>query len=104
MKYVLVTGAYGGMGKAVTSMLVENGFAVFALDKSVEQPANNVIPIEADLTSVESISSAYDKISTYTTELYAIVHLAGIYMLHSSRSARKNTKEYLMSTSTVPLT
>ncbi|MBP3387551.1 MAG: SDR family NAD(P)-dependent oxidoreductase [Clostridia bacterium] len=83
MKYVLVTGAYGGMGKAVTPMLVENGFAVFALDKSVEQPANNVIPIEADLTSVESISSAYDKISTYTTELYAIVHLAGIYMLDS---------------------
>ena len=83
MKYVLVTGAYGGMGKAVTPMLVENGFAVFALDKTVEQPANNVIPIEADLTSVESISSAYDKISTYTTELYAIVHLAGIYMLDS---------------------
>ena len=35
MKYVLVTGAYGGMGKKVVEILKNNGFHVFALDKVV---------------------------------------------------------------------
>ena len=33
MKYALVTGAAGGMGKATVKKLVENGYTVFALDK-----------------------------------------------------------------------
>lgn len=34
MKYVLVTGANGGMGKAATEILKNNGFFVFALDNN----------------------------------------------------------------------
>ena len=34
MKYVLVTGANGGMGKAVTEILKNNGYFVFALEKN----------------------------------------------------------------------
>ena len=36
MKYVLVTGAYGGMGYSVVKTLAKNGFTVFALDKKVK--------------------------------------------------------------------
>ena len=34
MKYVLVTGGRGGMGKAVVDCLANAGYFVFALDKS----------------------------------------------------------------------
>ena len=36
MKYILVTGAYGGMGRATVKALVEKGYNVFALDKKVD--------------------------------------------------------------------
>ena len=37
MKYVAVTGAYGGMGKATVNLLAQNGYTVFALDKKVQE-------------------------------------------------------------------
>lgn len=38
MKYILVTGAFGGMGRATVKALTEKGFRVFALDKRSESP------------------------------------------------------------------
>ncbi len=35
MKYILVTGAYGGMGRKAVDALTAQGFCVFALDKAV---------------------------------------------------------------------
>ncbi|MBR6708065.1 MAG: SDR family NAD(P)-dependent oxidoreductase, partial [Clostridia bacterium] len=43
----------------------------------------NVIPIEADVTSEDSVNSAFLKVSEYTDSLFGIVHFAGIYMLDS---------------------
>lgn len=83
MRYVLVTGAYGGMGYKTVKELAVKGFTVFALDINVLEPENNVIPIKVDLSNVESIKSAYEKVKTYTNELFAIVHFAGVYMLDS---------------------
>ena len=83
MKNVLITGAYGGMGRAMTEQLIAQGFRVFALDKVVGEPSENVIPIEADITLQEDINSAFEKVCEYTDNLYAIVHFAGIYMLDS---------------------
>ena len=34
-KHVLITGAYGGMGKAAVNAFVAAGYHVFALDKTV---------------------------------------------------------------------
>ena len=39
MKYVVITGAYGGMGYKTTMMLASKGFTVFALDKAVTHRA-----------------------------------------------------------------
>lgn len=83
MKYVLMTGAYGGMGYKTAQELVKHGYTVFALDKSVREGEENIIPIEADIASVESLQAAFNKVKSVTDELFAIVHFAGVYMLDS---------------------
>ncbi len=83
MKYVVVTGAYGGMGYRTVKELASNGITVFALDINVKDAEDNIIPIKTDITNVESIKTAYEQITKVTDELYAIVHFAGVYMLNS---------------------
>lgn len=83
MKFIVVTGAYGGMGAKTVEELTNKGFTVFALDRKVGEPTKNVVPIETDLTDVVSIENAFEKIKTFTNSLYAIVHFAGLYMLDS---------------------
>ena len=83
MKYVLVTGAYGGMGKAVTDRLVALNYHVIALDKVIGKPKDNVYPVECDLSDIKSVESALTKVKSITDNLYAIMHFAGIYALDS---------------------
>jgi NAD(P)-dependent dehydrogenase (short-subunit alcohol dehydrogenase family) len=83
MKNVIVTGAYGGMGSAALKALCEKGYRVFALDRSVGEPSENVIPIEVDVTSADSVMAAYKTVLEYTDSVFAIIHFAGIYMLDS---------------------
>ena len=81
MDYAVVTGAYGGMGRATVQFLKQNGFTVFALDRRVEEPIDNVIPIEVDVTDEQSVQS--EKILSVTNQVKAVVHFAGIYVLDS---------------------
>ena len=83
MKYVLITGAYGGMGYKTAKELSSRGFTVFALDKKVKEAEENILPLEADVTDVESIKNAFERVESVTDELFAIVHFAGVYMLDS---------------------
>ena len=83
MKYVLVTGAYGGMGRATSEMLRDLGYTVFALDRKAGDPEKNIIPIEADITREDEVKAAVRIVSAHTDTLCAIVHFAGIYMLDS---------------------
>ena len=83
MKYVVITGAYGGMGYEVTKTLSENGFTVFALDKKVKEPEPNIVPIETDIKDSESIDRAFNSVKEKTEELFAVIHFAGIYRLDS---------------------
>ena len=83
MKYVLITGAYGGMGYKTVKELASRGYTVFALDKKVKDPEQNVIPIEADVTDVQSVREAFSIVQSVTDKLFAIVHFAGVYMLDS---------------------
>ena len=90
---VLITGAYGGMGRATARLLVERGYRVFALDKTVGAPEQGIIPIEADVTDESSILHAFELISGMTDELFAIIHFAGIYMLDSLVEMESNDFE-----------
>lgn len=86
MKYVLVTGASGGMGRATVRVLSEHGYAVFALDRRLCEDAAelpHVIPLEADITDEASVLRVLDEVLKVTDKLFAIVHFAGIYMLDS---------------------
>ena len=80
---ILITGAYGGMGKATGKALRDKGFRVFALDKNIGAEEEDIIPIEADITDENSVINAFEQISKITDDLFAIVHFAGIYMLDS---------------------
>ena len=83
MKYVLVTGAYGGMGKATVQTLKKAGYFVFALDKKTGEGEENVLPVQADVTDEASVRAAFDLVRERTDELAAIVHFAGVYHLNS---------------------
>ena len=83
MKYVVVTGAYGGMGYQTVKFLVDSGYTVFALDKVVKEAEPNVIPIEVDLTNYNSVENAFSIVSSKTSEIFSIIHFAGIYNLDS---------------------
>ena len=82
-KSVVVTGAYGGMGRAAVAALADRGYRVFALDKNVENGSENVIPFQVDVTDETSVYEAFHWISEMTDSIYAIVHFAGVYMLDS---------------------
>lgn len=83
MKSILITGAYGGMGRATANLLAKSGYKVFALDLKTEESCENIIPICADITSQSSIENALATVREHTNELFAIIHFAGIYMLNS---------------------
>ena len=83
MQYVLITGAYGGMGRKAVEAFAEAGYGVFALDRKVEEPQKNVFPIEVDVTDMQSVQTAYKQVCEKTNELFAILHFAGLYTLDS---------------------
>lgn len=83
MRYILVTGAFGGMGQRTVELLSGQGFCVFALDRNAGGPRENVIPITADITDESSVTAAFETVKKVTDELFAIVHFAGVYMLDS---------------------
>lgn len=86
MEYVLITGAFGGMGKAAVQAFQKAGYFVFALDKNIEnssENAENILPIQADITNKNSIRAAFEIVKSRTDKLTAIVHFAGIYLLDS---------------------
>ena len=83
MKYVLVTGAYGGMGYATVQTLVQEGFTVFALDYKIREAEERVFPIQVDVTDINSVKGAFEQVRAVTDELFAVIHFAGVYMLDS---------------------
>jgi NAD(P)-dependent dehydrogenase (short-subunit alcohol dehydrogenase family) len=80
---VLITGAYGGMGRAAAETLSRMGYRVFALDRTVGKESEGIVPIEADLTDENSVREAFSRISAMTDTLFAVIHFAGLYMLDS---------------------
>ena len=83
MKNILVTGAYGGMGRATVQKLKAQVFRVFALDKHVGEAEENVVPIAADVTDEESVRRAAETVQAQAGELFAVIHF---YLLLSPRS------------------
>ena len=83
MKYVLVTGACGGMGSAAVKAYKEAGYFVFAMDRREYEAEDGIMPLVADITDEADLYRAFEQVKEVTDQLYAIVHFAGIYMLDS---------------------
>ncbi|MHA2358073.1 MAG: SDR family NAD(P)-dependent oxidoreductase [Candidatus Heimdallarchaeaceae archaeon] len=83
-KCVLITGAAHGIGKSITEYLAEKGEIVYAADVDSEALNNiaqskNIIPIEMDVTNVESIQKAAEKVNSQTEYLDILINNAGVF-------------------------
>ena len=83
MKYALVTGAAGGMGRSTVSALLQQDYQVFALDKKCGEPADHLTWLQTDITDEASVAAAFEAVRSQTERLDAVVHFTGIYMLDS---------------------
>lgn len=87
MKYILVTGAASGIGKAITETMARRGWKVFAADQNKEvlrsMEAKNIIPIYMDVTKEKTIIDAFIKVAKETLYLDVIINSAGIRYITS---------------------
>ncbi len=83
MKKILVTGAGGGMGKAITKKLTDEGYFVYAVDCRDFEIPENAKKIICDVRDAEAVKAAYKEVHSDCDNLYAVIHTAGIYDLHS---------------------
>ncbi|HTZ53342.1 MAG TPA: SDR family NAD(P)-dependent oxidoreductase [Spirochaetia bacterium] len=84
MQHVLVTGASGGLGTAVTQMLGARGVTVFALDldtgaRAAGPPAPGVIRLAADVTRADSVDQALAEVRRRTDGLDGVVCCAAVF-------------------------
>ena len=83
-KYVLLSGANGGIGIKTLEVLIKNGYQVIALDINNNNIKDLDIPfIKCDITSKEDINDAFKMVNKITNELYAIVNTIGIFKMQS---------------------
>lgn len=83
MRYVFLTGATGGLGRAVVELLSRRGYGVFAAGTNERRLAElaelpRVIPIRADVTDDQSVLAARETVLSHTPSLYAVVNFAGL--------------------------
>lgn len=83
-KYVLLTGANGGIGKQTLISLLEAGYKVISLDINNNNIADlDTSFIKCDVTNSIEINNVVTAIKNITNELYAIVNTIGIFMMES---------------------
>ena len=83
MKKILVTGANGGLGFAVSKYFSENGFFVYRTDLKIDNELPNTRQILCDLTDVNQIYRLKEEILKETDSLYAVINLAGVFNMDS---------------------
>jgi len=79
-KFVLITGAAGGIGSATVTKFAYSGWKVIGVDRREflgNFPANGLF-IMADISKPEDISTIYQKTSAFSSYLNAVVNNAGI--------------------------
>ena len=83
-KYVLLTGANGGIGQKVLSSLLETNYKVISLDiNDYNIKDKSTTFIKCDVTSAKDLEKAYKEISKITQNLYAIINTIGMFKMQS---------------------
>lgn len=83
-KWVLVTGAASGIGRAITLLLAQRGFGVYATDISSEalddlRLVANIVTMPMDITKDEDVQTTMEFIGAQKTGLFALINNAGIF-------------------------
>ncbi len=78
-RVVLITGASGGLGRAVRDAFLAAGAAVVAVGRSIDEDCRqpNCLSVAADLTSVEGARSVVDQALQRAKRLDVLVHVMG---------------------------
>ena len=85
MKYALITGASGGIGRALTEAFLREGMTVFAQysahgeelsARAAEEP--RLLPLRADLLDSASVEAMFAEIARKTAALDVLVNNAGL--------------------------
>ena len=83
MNRYLITGAAGGMGRALCADLLKAGHEVWGIVRKETEEVPGFHPVIADLQSTEALEDAARKVAEEAGELDAIIHMAGVYDLDS---------------------
>ena len=79
-RVLLITGAAGGIGKATVKWFAENQWKIIGVDR---RPIGDDFPkdglfVQADIAEVNEINNIYDKVSSFSPFLSAVVHNAAV--------------------------
>jgi len=82
-KWVLISGAAGGIGKATVELFVEHGWQVVAVDRKEFSWADShaVHAILADISSPDDIENIFDQTKRLTSTLDAVINNASIQVV-----------------------
>jgi glucose 1-dehydrogenase len=79
-RFVLITGAAGGIGRATVRLFAERGWRVIGVDRAPfgeTFPANGLF-IQSDISQAENIAAIFERAQTFTDRLHALVNNAAI--------------------------
>lgn len=99
MKYILITGANGGLASAIISRLLQKGDFVIGLD--ITEPkkiSNNYLGISVDITKDESVKNAYIEVLKVTDRIDCIINTAGIMKFGSMIEEEPEVMERMIQT------
>ena len=83
-KYVLLSGANGGIGKKILEQLIQDGYEVVALDISNSNIKGLKVDfIKCDVSSKKDIENAFVSVKQITNELYTIINTVGVFKMQS---------------------
>jgi len=79
-KTILITGASGGIGRAVVKLFSDKGWRVVGVDRSAfgEGFPQDGLFIQSDIARPEDMESIFDKVKSFTKSLDAIVNNAAL--------------------------
>ncbi|MCZ2128046.1 MAG: SDR family oxidoreductase [Anaerolineales bacterium] len=79
-KTMLITGAAGGIGRAVVALFAQNGWRVVGVDRSpfgADFPQNGLF-VQSDISHPEEIESIFERVKSLTDSLDALVNNAAL--------------------------
>ncbi len=80
---VLIIGASGGIGKETAKAFIAKGYNVFGCDIKDDNDIQGLHYYKCDITKEDDINNLFININKEIDELYALIHVAGIYFMDS---------------------